>query len=352
MGINEGDIIRIGRTLTEQGISNIKANYNEGNFLIPTRINGDLFVSGNFQTKNMGIDEYLKTSILVSKTPFEIQLEPSNYTIAVLRKNKLVCLTTVNLKESEVRELTCSPVTQGEESGFEDETRNYYFDATLFPSSFLDSKSFQNWAFATSNNLLFSTPIFLQEDYFKKESEVEQKKQFTFIFQNSITKKTNFLPTSYSAVFPNELKANDLNQLYFGVTGDISSGYITSLRNNAKNYSYLGIPLGGEGEQNVALGAVPFSSFTKLTNIGTDRSFLQRSNIQASNGVIFNLFEPLPSPSNGGLLATYVQQRFRLRISIPPWNSTNVVEMYINGKIHRRWILDRGDISKAYSLKP
>jgi hypothetical protein len=347
-GINEGDTLRIGRSISEHGISTLKSNYNEGNFLIPTKIEGDLFVSGNFESKNMGVDEYLKTSILVGKKPFEIQLEPSSYTFAVLRKNKLICLKNVNLKESEIYELSC-PKIQKDDIDFEDETKNYYFDASIFPSSIIETKQFQDWAFSSPNYFLLTSPNYYQDYIYKKEEELNLIKQFSFMYQNSKTKLVRYLPNTYTVIAPSDIKKSDLTQLYLGVTSNITSSYISSLRNNSANHYYLGIPLGGTGEQNIANNAVPFSSFTKLIRIVPTQDFLKMSNVQASNGVLFYLFEPLTLPQNEGLLSSYVQQRFRLRIMIPAWNSTNVVEMYINGKIHRRWILDRGDISKPYA---
>jgi hypothetical protein len=138
--------------------------------------------------------------------------------------------------------------------------------------------------------------------------------------------------------------------MYLGVTSNMNSKYISSLRNKSQNLPFLGIPLGRTGEQSIANNAVPFSSFTKIVKIVPRNDFLKYSNVQASNGAIFYLFEPLTLPNNEGLLSSYIQQKFRLRISVPPWNSTNIIEMYINGKIKRRWILDRGDISKPFSM--
>lgn len=347
-GIHKGDILRVGRSISKQEILTLNTNYNEGDFLIPTKIEGDLFVSGNFESKNMGVDEYLKTSILIGKNPFELQLEPSSYTFAVLRKNKLVCLKNVNLKESELYELSC-PQLQKEDIEFEDESKNYYFDSSIFPATIIETKQFQDWAFSLPNYFLLTSPSYFQDYAFKKEEESNLIKQFSFMYQNSRTKLTRYLPDVYTAIAPSEIKKSELTQLYFGITSNVSSSYISSLRNNPQNHYFLGIPLGGSEEQNVVNYSVPFSSFTKLTNIVPTRNFLKMSNVQASNGALFYLFEPLPLPQNGGLFSSYLQQSFRLRITIPPWNSTNVVEMYINGKIHRRWILDRGDISKPYA---
>ncbi|APJ04257.1 hypothetical protein AXG55_10195 [Silvanigrella aquatica] len=347
-GIIEGDTLRIGRNISEHGISSIVENYNEGRFLIPSKIKDDLYEQGNFTTKSLGVDEYLKSSILIGKNPFEITLEPSSYKFAIFRKNKLICLKSATIKEFEIYELTCPQLIK-DEYEFEDESKNYYLDSTFFPFTFIEGKEFQNWLFASSNYFLAAPSFENLDNFYKKEDDTNIKKQFSIVYQNQKSKEVKYLPFTYSAKAASEIKKGSLSELYLGVSGKINSTYITLLRNNLENNYYLGVPLGGAGEENVAKYSVPFSSYTKIINLVPSLNFLNLSNIQATNGALFYLFEPMTLPQNEGLLSSYVQQRFRLRISIPAWNSTNVVEMYINGKIHRRWILDRGDISKPFS---
>ena len=352
-GIFKGDILRIGRSLSNHGLEKLTDNFNEGHFLIPSKINDDLFISGNFLTSNMGVQELLNSSLLIGQKPFELQLEPSLYTFAIIRKNKLVCLKSVDLKENEIFELSCADSDNEDDFIFEDEKNNYFFDATIFPSTIIESKEFQNWVFSNNNNLLLSSPNYFQDYVFRKEDENETNKNFNLVFYNPYNKLTSIFSNSniLSQITQiNEINKNDFNKIYLGVTSNITSKYISSLRNNSQNLSFLGIPLGGTGEQSIANNAVPFSSFTKLMRIVPRSDFLKYSNIQASNGAIFYLFEPLTLPNNEGLLSSYIQQKFRLRIAVPPWNSTNIIEMYINGKIKRRWILDRGDISKPFSM--
>ena len=346
--MKEGDTLRIGRSISENEYEYLKTNYDEGNFLIPTKIDGDLYSLGNFESKNMGADEYLKTSILIGNKPFEIQLEPSSYSFAVLRKNKLICLQNIIIKNSEIYELTC-PKLQKEDVEFEDESKNYYFDATLFPSSLTDSRQFQNWVFSTPNYLL---PILRNNnlDYeSKKEEELNHFKNFSLMYFSETLNNSRIFNDFFTAAPIFDSTKNGLNQLYYGVTSSVNSSYISSILNNVKNKDYLGVPLGSTGEQNIAQGAVPFSSFTKIVNVVQSPKFLNLSNIEATNGALFYLFEPVTLPQNGGILSVFVQQRFRFRIYIPPWNSTNAVEMYVNGKLYRRWVLNRGDIAKAYS---
>ena len=49
-----------------------------------------------------------------------------------------------------------------------------------------------------------------------------------------------------------------------------------------------------------------------------------------------------------GVLLAQAQQNFRLKITVPQWNSTNIVEMYKNGKLIKGWILNRGDVSQPF----
>lgn len=351
-GISSGDILRIGRSLSDHGITKLTENFNEGNSLIPSRISGDLFVNGNFATSNMGVQEFLNTSVLIGKTPFELQLEPSLYTFVIIRKNKLVCQKSVELKDNEIFELVCPEIEDKDEIVFENETNTYFFDATIFPSTIIESREFQEWMFS-KNNFLLSSPSYFQDYVFRKEGEIETQKMFNLVFLNPFDNIPSIfsINNSFSVISQiKEINKNDFNKIYLGVTSNTSSKYISLLRDNSQNFPFLGIPLGGSGEQGIANNAVPFSSFTKLVRIVPRSDFLKYSNVQASNGTLFYLFEPLTIPSNEGLLSSYIQQKFRLRVVAPPWNSTNVVEMYINGKIRRRWILDRGDVSKPFSM--
>lgn len=347
-GIKEGDTLRIGRRMINDNIINFNS-YNNDNLIIPTYIEGDLFIEGNLQSKNMGVDEYLKTSIFIGKKPFTIKLEPSLYTFAILRKNKLICLQNVNLKTFDILELSCEK-NQQDEIDINDNTINYFFDASIMPSNLIDSKPFQDWSFASPNYFLLTSPNYYEDTIYKKEDEIVSGKKFNLIYQNSKTKLPNYLPEIYNMFENFNSQNNDFNNIYLGVKSKVTSEYLSLLRNSFNKKYFLGIPLGGAGDGENENYFVPYSSFTKIMSIVNVKGLIQKSNIQASNGALFYLFEPLPVPQNHGLLTNYVQQRFRLRITIPSWNSTNIVEMYINGNMHRRWILDRGNISKPYSI--
>lgn len=72
------------------------------------------------------------------------------------------------------------------------------------------------------------------------------------------------------------------------------------------------------------------------------------SNTAMTNGAEIRLFDYSFMDSRN--FSNMFGQKFRLRISVPAWNSTDIVEMYIDDKLYQRWVLDRGDLSKPYSV--
>lgn len=70
---------------------------------------------------------------------------------------------------------------------------------------------------------------------------------------------------------------------------------------------------------------------------------------QLSNGVELRLLDNSASFNKTDSYLVF-GQKIRLRVFVPAWNSTDIVEMYSDGKLEQRWILERGDISKPYSV--
>ena len=349
-GIQIGDLIRIGRSFSVNNVKKIEENFQEGGFLIPSKVRGDLYTVANIQSKRMNVDEYQKTTVLIGDKPFELQLEPALYTFAVLRKNKLICLKQVELTENEIFELSCS----GEEKisiEVEQDSNSIIWDTTILPAQLTESNSFLSWLFANEKVYLPNFNFMNQDFEAKKELEQEVNKRFAIIAKHPdksiVTFNSNYLINQYDSL--TELNNFDINKIYLGVTGKMNNTNISYLRRDSQNLPFLGIPLGGIGEQNLAQNSVPFSAFTKLNRIILRPEFIKYANVQASNGVTFSIFEPLTTQNNEGMFSSYVQQKFRLRVAVPEWNATNIVEMYVNGKLRRRWILDRGDVSKPFS---
>lgn len=193
-----GDVIRIGRSYAGQENIFLEKNLNE-NKSLPIELESDLISKSNFQSQRMGIDEYLKTSFLVDKKSYSIFLDEGRYTIAVLRKNKLICFQNVILAVDKISKLSC-------------------------------------------------------DSFVKKET--------------------------------------DLNVFELVDNGNSN----TMITNGAEIRLF-------------------------------DYSFMDSQNFS-------NIFG----------------QKFRLRVSVPAWNSTDIVEMYVNDKLYQRWVLDRGDLSKPYSV--
>jgi hypothetical protein len=326
-GVKTGDLIRIGRNFSEENLEKLSWGEEKNKFLIPSQIKNDIYVSGNFQTNHMGVQEYFISSILVGEQPFYINLEPANYVFAVLRKNKLMCLVSLNLRELQNQDILKCPDEENFQDDFEDTGKSYFFDATVFPFSFLESKQFHKWIFASQNYALFS----LKKQMLEETLDLSKRK-FTFIFENKDDKNSSILPFYFQENHFENKKYHQFKMFYLFADD-------------------LKIPIGGVGEEKLAQGGVPFSYFTKISSLSLkDSNFLIHSQVQVSNGAVFYLFEPLSFAQDAGILTSYMRrQRFRFRISIPPWNPTRVIEMYVNGKVYRRWILERRNLSQAFS---
>lgn len=348
-GIKNGDILRIGRSFSKKNIKSIEENFEDGGFLIPSKLSGDLYQTANIQSKRMNVDEFQKTAILIGENPFEMQLEPALYTFAVLRKNKLICLKTIELTDNEIFEFTCKESERNIED-FEQDFNSVFFDTTLLPPQFIESSAFLSWLFSSKQYLLPYFNVQTQELEVNKDVEQEINKKFQFIALDNKKNYANLYP--HYLIHSNKLTFSasnfDINKIYLAITNK-SQDISIDLRRDGQNLPFLGIPLGGISEQQLAHNSVLFSVFTKINRIVPRAEFLNYSNVQASNGTTFSIFEPLTMQNNEGMFSSYVQQKFRLRVVIPAWNATNVVEMYVNGKLRRRWVLDRGDISKPFS---
>ncbi|MES2615385.1 MAG: hypothetical protein V4591_08220 [Bdellovibrionota bacterium] len=307
--VQNGDLIRIGRkTEIKNSPPNLK------NTLIPVQIEGDLFKQSNFQSQSLNVSETFQSTFLIGKSPFNVQLDAGSYVIAVVRKNNVVCLKEIEIQEGVPINLLC-PKGQNkdaEERIFNKNLFRFTFDATFFPERLTQDTHFQDWFLL--NNMSYM-PILSTET--KKNTTSQDEKLFSFIFHQNLYASTRQFPENF------DLKIDDNSSLF---------------------------PVFGTSMENLVKGAIPFSKFTNVQfqNPLEPSQFLMGSYLNVTNGTDIILFEPFLT--NGELLTNIVEQRFRFRIFVPKWNSTNVVEMNIDGKLHKRWILNRGDLSQPFSI--
>ncbi len=304
--VKNGDLIRIGRKFeTNNDILN-----NNNNF-IPTRIDNDIFNPSNFLSQDLGVDETFRTSVLVGQIPFSIRLQEGKYIIAVVRKNTLICQKEININEGSFEKIECpiERIGDAENRIFSRNQYNIKFDATFFPERLNQEAHFQNW-FLSQNKIFM--PILNSES----KNNLEEK-NYSFLFNLLKLREVRKFPEDFS------LKVNDTNSPY---------------------------PIFGTGFENIVQGASPFFNFTSFSSQYSlePKNILFDSYLEGTNGAEIKIFEPYLEQN--GVLMSPDEQRFRVRITVPRWNSTNVVEMYVNGKLQRRWILNRGELAEPFSL--
>lgn len=193
-----GDVIRVGRSFSDQ------ENFLDDPSSFPMELDSDRYEKSNFQSQAMGVDEYLKTSLVVGQKNDFTWLKEGWYQIAVLRKNRLIC------------------------------TRKYKF--------------------VSNENVLIGCP-------------------------------------------EKRIKKTDL------------------------------------------------SDFDWSEENGSDDLKHQ----QPDNGAELRLLDNSSSVKKSDSYLVF-GQKIRLRVFVPAWNSTDIVEMYSDGQLEQRWVLERGDISKPYSV--
>lgn len=303
-----GDLIRIGRKggdeLTELENPS-ELDFSTRQILIPTQIEGDLYQESNFQSAAMGVDEYLKTSFLVGNISYNINLDMGKYIVTVMRKNRVVCREEVDLKPKVKHIVSCADGNDRYEEKFffEKNVFPYTLDSSIYPQSLEQNPTFLNWLLPTDGTLASA----LRTEMKNKTEE----RSFTFLFGSGKEQSILQLPFSF------ELMKHKLSSP---------------------------MPILEPEIDNVAKGSVPYTFFTRIVPTQKiDENFLNNSHVQMTNGVLIQVYEPDVFQEN--IFQNTKEKTFRLHVFIPAWNSTNVIEMIVDGKVDNRFVFNRGDIT-------
>lgn len=311
INVQNGDIIRIGRKINLDFAKNTRTL---PKLFIATKLHSDLYVNADMMSHDLAVDEYLKTSFLVGETRFQIELEPGNYVIALLRKNKLICLNNVSLKSDANYDLSCQKtLTQKskEDIAYQFASEDSLFDVGFRPPSLIRNKNFVYWTLNTPGTILLGPPI--DDDATFNPNVLNQDDFFSIVFK----KNNSILQTSYGASF-------------------------------SESINIFKLPLIGMHKNQLLDGQVPFSEYVHATSQKYYTPyFLNLTNVVHTNGAEISVLEPIMT-STGNLFATNSQD-FLIRITVPRWDTTQILEMYINKKLSKRWILNRGDLSVPFS---
>lgn len=311
--IQNGDIVRVGRKIN----LDFSKKYHEfDNIIIPIKIYSDLYNHADMASHDLSVDEYMTTSFLVGNSRYQIELEQGQYVAAVLRKNKLVCFNQFAIKTNTPYNLSCKNTKNikktKEEIAYQFDFEDTIFDVGFRPKNLIKNKTFVSWTTNTPGTILLGSPILDSNETTPTSKNSDDS--FSIVFKS----KDQFLQTNYG----------------------------TSLDESIHTFK---VPLKGMSRQHLLEGQVPFSEYILVKSQKYSVPyFMNRTNTIHTNGAEISILEP--TMTNAGNLFASTDQKFFIRITVPKFNTTEILEMFINNKLTKRWILKRGNISEPFSI--
>ncbi len=287
--IKQGDLIRIGRR--EYDYSDLK-DLQE----LAGDMKDDLYSTGNDITQDLGVDEYLKTTLLVSKDRLQIALDEGAYRVVVLRKNRVLCFSDVDLFKNEKWDLSCpfsDDIGFVEENVFEFQNKIYYADPNLIGRKYSFYWPFQQWFFSDIQGILL-----------QKIPEKKEGNKYVIIYKPLKDEKE----IASAIELPEELNLDIKN------SQDQNSTY-----------------------------KIPFAQYYEIVTV-KHKGKIALNHYQKSNGA--NLKILTATEKNGNFVFDSNNIVIRFRLFIPSWNSTNRVELYVDGDLYTRWVISRDNFSQ------
>ncbi|MBX9704123.1 MAG: hypothetical protein K2X39_08210, partial [Silvanigrellaceae bacterium] len=338
--LTPGDILRIGRnTLKNQAMifnSNLIDNASNKSF----QLSDDIFLASDHPSKQIGINEYLKTSFFITKEPYSILLPEGDYVFTIIRNGEPLCFERISIEQEQRKKLVCHKVelkisNYSYIKFYQQKRSSLIFDGTIFPKKILDLKQFHDLYLNKHNYLLLI-----------QEKKLEKKlSEMIFAFFNPKTKKIQAPPFEVS------LSHND-----------DSVRLLLDARSEKKQHQYLFSKLSqtdkslfmmaGSGLESFIKGAVPFFTRTIIySNLDLfNEQPLFEHDILLSNGASIELVDPLPLEKEGRTIVPLNQQKVKIYLHVPAWNSTRFFEIYVNGALYKRKVFDKGKIESTYSV--
>ncbi len=286
-GILPGDMLRLGR-----------APLRDSTILFPetsiSKIIGfDLFRSVESASENLGVSEYLATTLFVGKSPVLIDLDEGSYRFAIFSKiSGRQCLVDAEIRKDAAQYLRC-PRSDLDETALS--LHRSRIDATyLNPETY---QAYQN-----------SGVLALQQSRF---STLQLSGEKTF--------------SSGNIIFPRALDADG--------TSDPESACHSIL----ETFDDAHRPVAGTGEKSLGNGATPFwVSTVSQFSLDTDERIVD-ANYFLTNGTDIEFSGVIDGP----LWPPLSQQRVRAILRIPLGNPTSVVSIIVNGKELRKLAIPR-----------
>jgi hypothetical protein len=355
-GLQYGDLLRIGRITALQPAT----QNDDGLPEVPIQVQDDLFRAVLTPSENLNVREYLFTSIILQRREISIQLDPGEYAIGLWRNGEMYrCTNRLLVSSNESALLACDPNMESsrlsEQNRLYAETRNadtsplknLTFDGSFFPSRLIVQTAFRAWLAKNGiTRLMRAGPAV---------DEREQQRQFLLqpLLQDFAAKRIQQPEGPFVADFKISQRPNAEDNLgranFARLLVAQSSMNVDSMLNRVFQSKALNqvIPIAGITERGLLEGVVPLTFRTVLKS-PEGRSFrTETADALVTNGATIEWTEPVPAIV-GSPLTLGPQQHIRVRLVIPPEDTTENLGMFVNGERYKQWSVGRNSDKSKY----
>lgn len=344
-GLQYGDLLRIGRIRAQQAAPQEADQLPE----VALQVQEDLFRPVLSPSENFGVREYLFTSLIIQRREFSIPVEPGEYMIGLWRGGSMYrCADRLLVNANEHALLACSPEMQTARlsekiSGFSDESplsqeklNTLIFDASFMPSRLIGQSSFRAWMTKNGVSRLLragrTVDIQHQQIQFLLQPLMQdfsattiQKPEGPYIGDFRLTQR---------AETDNKMGKANFARLLYAQSGMNVDSILTRVFSGL-NFGQT-IPMAGTTERGLLEGVVPLTFKTTLKSMNSRSFRTEGADTVVSNGAQIEWIEPLPAVS-GTPLKLNPQQHLRVKLIVPPEDTTENLGMFINGERVKQW---------------
>jgi hypothetical protein len=345
-GLQFGDLMRIGRVRVQQPAPQAAGLLPEVPLLIPD----DLMRIVLSPSENKGVREYLLTSLLLQRPEFSMPLEPGEYAIGIWRDGNIkTCVSRLQIKPADIAVLACDPAIntspQTDKPGTMDSqfsvnatdvpARTIVFDGSFMPSRLLGQSSFRAWMSKSGVNRFLRAGRMLDT----------QQQQLQFLLQPLMQAVNVDAIIAPDGPFVGDFRLTQ-NLETDDQMGRSAFARLLFAQSGMNLDSLLGrifkpifsntIPIAGTSERGLLEGVVPLTFRTHMRSTGIRSFRSEETEAFVSNGSQIEWIEPLPA-SSGTPLKLGPQQRIRMRLRVPPEDTTEFLTMFVNGERYKQW---------------
>lgn len=346
-GLNFGDLMRIGRIRTPQPAAQSADQLPE----VPLLIQDDLIRPTMTPSENSGVREYLFTSLFLHRPEFTLPIEPGEYSIGLWRDGQMKpCVTRIVIQPTDVAVLACDPEftrpTQnagplansidGQSLAFSDSSnRSFVFDGSFLPSRLVNNNSLRAWMAKNGVNRFLRAGRSLDSQQLQIQFLLQPFLQ-AFPSDSVIPPEGPFIGDfriNQKSEFDEQLGRSPFVRLLHAQSGlNLDSLFARVFKSNFSNT----IPLAGISERGLLEGVVPLTFRTTLRTSESRKIRTEETEAFVSNGAQIDWIDPTPTVS-GTPLRLGPQQRVRMRLKVPPEDTTEFFTMFVNGERYKQW---------------